>query len=147
MNSMKYFYPLIVQVTVKDDSEWWTSLLQKPILSIMDAHSVPEYSIISVSGILGHMCMEEKKVKAETRWLLIMKILDRTGQIEVRSWTHTMSDFSIHREKPILLKRVRVTAYAGTKMLELIDGGGTAVDSEFPHAGDLTSFWKEPATA
>ena len=72
-------------------------------------------------------------------------ILDRTGQIEIRSWTHTIADFSIYREKPILLKRVRVTAYTGTKMIELIDGGGTVVENQFPHAADLSSFWKEPA--
>jgi hypothetical protein len=116
-------------------------------MSIMDAHTVPEHAIITVSGILGFMCMEEKVVKTETRFLLIMKILDRTGQIEVRSWTHNIADFSIHREKPLLLKRVRVTAYAGTKMLELLDGSGTIVETEFPHAGDLETFWKEPATA
>ncbi len=113
----------------------------------MDAHSISEHAIISVSGILGFMCMEEKVVKTETRLLLIMKILDRTGQIEVRSWTHNISDFSTYRERPLLLKRVRVTAYAGTKMLELIDGGGTIVETEFPHADDLATFWKEPATA
>jgi hypothetical protein len=130
---------------VKDESVWWTSLLQSPTLSIMDVHSMPEHSIVTVSGILGHMCMEEKKVRSEIRWLLIIMILDRTGQIEIRSWTHTIADFSIYREKPILLKRVRVTAYAGTKMIELIDGGGTVVENQFPHAADLSSFWKEPA--
>jgi hypothetical protein len=108
---------------------------------------MPEYSIVSVSGILGHMCVEEKVVKAETKGLLIIKLLDRTGQIEVRSWTRTMDDFSLYRERPILLKRVRVTAYAGIKMLELIDGGGTIVQTEFPHAADLSAFWKEPSNA
>ena len=101
--------------------------------------------MISVSGILGFMCMEEKVVKTETKWLLIMRILDRTGTIELRSWTHTEADFSRHRERPLLFKRVRVTAYAGTKMLELIDGRGSVVETEFPEAADLSAFWKEPA--
>lgn len=92
------------------------------------------------------MCVEEKVVKAETKGLLIIKLLDRTGQIEVRSWTRTMDDFSLYRERPILLKRVRVTAYAGIKMLELIDGGGTIVQTEFPHAADLSAFGRNHLT-
>ena len=128
-----------------EESAWWKSLLHQPTLSIHDVHSQPDYSMISVSGILGYMCMEEKVVKAETKWLLIMRILDRTGTIEVRSWTHTEADFARYREKPLHFKRVRVTAYAGTKMLELIDGGGSVTETEFPEAADLAAFWKEPA--
>jgi hypothetical protein len=44
-----------------------------------------------------------------------------------------------------MLKRVRITAYAGIKMLELIDGGGTQVVDTFDESSDLASFWKEPA--
>ena len=133
------------QVTIRDESPWWISLLQKPVLSIIDVHSLAEHSIISVSGILGYMSTEDKIVRSETKKLLILKIMDRTGCIEVRSWTKSETDFSIHRERPILFKRVRVTAYAGIKMLELIDGGGSIVEWNFPHASDLTAFWNEPA--
>ena len=129
------------------ESTWWTSLLSQPVMSIQDVHSMPEYSMITVSGILAMMVMEEKVVKSETKFLLIMKILDRTGFIEVRSWTHTLADFSAYRDRPICLKRVRVTSYAGTKMLELIDGTGSHVESDFPGADDLARFWREPATA
>ena len=129
-----------------DESTWWTSLLTRPVLSIHDVHSMPEYSMVTVSGILAMMVMEEKVVKSETKFLLIMKMLDRTGFIEVRSWTHTLADFSRHRDRPLLLKRVRVTSYAGTKMLELIDGTGSVAEAEFPEAADLAQFWREPAT-
>ena len=101
--------------------------------------------MVSVAGILAMMSMEEKVVKSETKFLLIMKIVDRTGCIEVRSWTHTQLDFSMYRDRPILIKRLRVTSYAGSKMLELIEGKGSPVEAEFPHAEDLAKFWKEPA--
>ena len=135
-----------MQVTVHDESEWWKSLLTQPVLSLIDVHSMPDYSMISVTGILAMICMEEKVVKSETKFLMIMKIVDRTGCIEVRSWTHTLADFSTYRDRPILIKRVRVTSYAGTKMLELIEDRGSPVEAEFPHAEDLAKFWKEPAS-
>ncbi len=134
-----------MQVTVQDESDWWKSLLTQPVLSLIDVHSMPDYSMVSVAGILAMMSMEEKVVKSETKFLLIMKIVDRTGCIEVRSWTHTQFDFSMYRDRPILIKRLRVTSYAGSKMLELIEGKGSPVEAEFPHAEDLAKFWKEPA--
>ncbi len=129
---------------MKEESHWWKSLLMQPIRSIIDVHGLPEYSMVNVSGILGHVCMEEKVVRSEPRGLMIMRILDRTGGIEVRSWTHKIEDFSNYRDRPILLKRVRVTAYAGTKMLELC-GDGSIFEHEFPFAADLAAFWREPA--
>jgi hypothetical protein len=137
--------PHCLQVNIRDESSWWQSLLQNPVLSIIDVHPLAEHSMVSVSGILGFMCTEDKLVRSETKKLLILKIIDRTGSIEVRSWTLTEADFSIHRERPILLKRLRVTAYAGIKMLELIDGGGSIIETNFPQAADLTAYWNEPA--
>ena len=52
------------------ESTWWTSLLSQPVMSIQDVHSMPEYSMITVSGILAMMVMEEKVVKSETKFLL-----------------------------------------------------------------------------
>lgn len=124
---------------------WWQALLNKPILSLLDVHSMQEHSIISVAGILGFISAEDKIVKNDTRKLLIMKLIDRTATIEVRSWSSNLEDFSRFRDRPIKLKRVRVTAYAGIKMLELIDGGGTQVSDTFDESLDLASFWKEPA--
>lgn len=43
-------------------------------------------------------------------------------------------------------RRVRTTAYAGMKMLELIDGG-SIIDESFTQAADLAVFWNEPAQA
>jgi len=125
---------------------WWQSLLKNPVMSIIDAHTLHENCVINVSGILGFMTIEEKLVKNEVKHLLIFKIIDRTGQMEVRSWTAGISDFSRFRERPIQLKRVRVTAYSGNKMLELIDGDdGTQVEDDFPGAPDLSAFWVEPS--
>lgn len=84
-------------------------------------------------------------VKNDNRQLLILKLIDRTAQMELRSWTTTMDELSQYRERPILLNRVRVTSYAGLKMLELLDGTGTQITDSFPGAADLSAFWKEPA--
>ena len=138
---------IYVQVTVMKEqpNPWWQGLLNKPIMSLLDVHSMKEHSIISVAGILGFLSVEDKIVKCDTRKLLIMKLIDRTATIEVRSWSATLEEFSRFRDRPIMLKRVRVTAYAGIKMLELIDGGGTQVVDTFDESSDLASFWKEPA--
>jgi hypothetical protein len=42
-----------------------------------------------------------------------------------------------------LFQRVRVTAYAGSKMCELIEGTGTVLQEQFAGAHDLAQFWKE----
>jgi hypothetical protein len=45
-----------------------------------------------------------------------------------------------------MISRARVTAYAGTKMIELIDGAFGSVETEsFDQASDLSAFWKAPA--
>jgi len=45
-----------------------------------------------------------------------------------------------------MISRARVTAYAGTKMIELIDGAsGSVVTDSFDQASDLSAFWKAPA--
>jgi hypothetical protein len=49
------------------------------------------------------------------------------------------------RERPIKFKRVRVTAYSGVKMLELVDGG-TVIEESFLQAADLAAYWQEPAS-
>jgi hypothetical protein len=47
-------------------------------------------------------------------------------------------------DKPILLKRLRVTAFASTKIGELLDGAGTIVhDGAFAGSDDLELCWKE----
>ncbi len=125
---------------------WWNSLLSAPVVSLMDVHSLPENSLVRASGIVGFMCVEEKVVRNAPVNLLILRIVDHTGEIEVRSWTRKLSDFSRFREKPIMISRARVTAYAGVKMIELIDGEtGSFVTDEFDSASELMAFWDAPA--
>jgi hypothetical protein len=129
-----------------DPNVWWTDLLRGPSLSIVDVHSACENTIVSVSGILGFLTVEEKLVRNSLVMLLILRIVDRTGEIEVRSWNRKLAEFSHLREKPVMISRARVTAYAGTKMIELIDGAsGSVVTDSFDHASDLSAFWKAPA--
>jgi len=128
---------------VEGDNPWWSGLLSSPCLSITDVCHVPDNSIISVSGIVGSITVEEKSVRCESRELLIVRIVDRTGQIELRSWHSKLADFSRFREKPVMFQRVRVTAYAGSKMCELIEGSGTVLQEQFDGAKDLAQFWKE----
>jgi hypothetical protein len=127
-------------------NRWWNNLLQVPPLSIVDVHSASENSIVAVCGILGFMCVEEKVVRNSVVQLLILRIIDRTGEIEIRSWSRKLSEFSQFREKPVLFSRARVTAYAGTKMVELLDGpSGSVVSDSFDQASDLLVFWHAPA--
>ena len=99
--------------------------------------------MISVSGIVGTISTETKRVKNEDKDLMCMRITDRTGFVDVRSWNHSESEFNSFREKPILFKRVRVTAYAGIRMIELLDASGSQVLSDFEGAADLASYWSE----
>jgi hypothetical protein len=125
---------------------WWSDLMRAPPLCIVDVHSANENTILSLSGILGFLSSEEKVVRNSVVTLLIMRIVDRTGEIEVRSWNRKLSDYSHLREKPVMISRARVTAYAGTKMIELIDGAsGSVVSDSFDQAYELSVFWNAPA--
>ena len=131
---------------VESQNVWWCNLLKAPASLIVDVHSSNDNSIVTVSGILGSLCTEEKVVRNAPVELLIMRIVDRTGEIEVRSWTRRASEFVHLKDKPILLSRVRVTSYAGTKMVELIDGAsGSIVSHSFCGASELAEFWNAPA--
>ena len=130
-------------VSACEESKWWSSLLENRPLRIIDVHDQEENSMISVSGIVGTISTETKRVKNEDKDLMCMRITDRTGFVDVRSWNHSESEFNSFREKPILFKRVRVTAYAGIRMIELLDASGSQVLSDFEGAADLASYWSE----
>ena len=131
---------------VECQNVWWSNLLKVPALLIMDVHSSSDNSVVTVSGILAFICTEEKVVRNAPVELLIMRIVDRSGEIEVRSWTRRASEFVHLKDKPILLSRLRVTSYAGTKMVELIDGAsGSIVSDSFEGASELAEFWNAPA--
>jgi len=122
---------------------WWKQLLEAPRISCLEFHDMPSARIVNVAGVLGFICQEEKIVNGEPKMLLIMIITDRTGKIEIRSWNHSDAEFLQYKERPILLKRVRVCQYAGTRTGELLTGDNgsritTAFDSE-----DLQKYWAE----
>ena len=82
---------------VEGPNSWWDSLLQAQVMSIIDIHSSVENTIVSVCGILGSVMSEEKIVRNKPTNLVIMRIVDRTGEIEIRSWNANISDFSRFR--------------------------------------------------
>ena len=86
---------------------------------------------------------ETKRVRSDNKDLMNMRLTDRTGWVDVRSWNHTESEFRAFLEKPLLLQRVRVTSFAGLKICELIDGNGTVVTSTFDGHKDLEDYWQE----
>lgn len=72
-----------------------------------------------------------------------MRITDRTGFIDVRSWNHGKVEFARLQDQPILFKRVRVTSFGGLKILEMLDGPGTVVLDKFAGDDDLRQYWQE----
>lgn len=126
-----------------EESKWWASLLQVPPLRIIDVHDVEDDLIVSVKGIVGTISTEIKKVKLEDKELLCMRLTDRTGFIDIRSWCHSEAEFERFRERPVCFKRVRVTSFSGMKILELLDASGTVLQDEFDGAADLRQYWRE----
>ena len=124
---------------------FWTQLLDNPVMSIIDVHSMPQNKFVSIAGILALMQSEIKIVRNEEKELVILRIVDRTGSIEVQSWVSKLTDFERYRDRPIQLKRLRISEFSGLKYLEIIDGNGTQIQGQFDEALDLANFWKEPA--
>ena len=75
--------------------------------------------------------------------LLTVRLVDRTGVIMVRSWTHSAEFFQSYVDKPMLIRRVRVTAFANCKIGELLDGDGSEFLTAFDNSEDLSKFWSE----
>jgi hypothetical protein len=111
----------------------------------MDVHSMPLNKFVSIAGIVALMHSEIKIVRNEEKELVILRIVDRTGSIEVQSWVSKLSDFERYRDQPVQMKRMRISEFSGVKYLEIIDGNGTQVEGKFDEALDLANFWKEPA--
>jgi hypothetical protein len=126
-----------------EESKWWQSLLMMQPLRIIDVHDCTDDVLINVAGIVGMMVTERKRVRDQDRDLLCIRLTDRTGYIDVRSWTHCELEFSRFLEKPLLMQRVRVTSFAGTKILELLAGPGTVLQDEFPGQTELQQYWLE----
>jgi hypothetical protein len=122
---------------------WWQGLLTQPVINCMQFHDTPALHIVNISGILGHVQQEEKMVKGSAKNLLVLYLTDRTGKIEIRSWNHSDTEFLPYKERPVLLKRVRVCLYAGTRTGELLTGlNGTTITTHFDN-DDLKRYWSE----
>jgi hypothetical protein len=123
---------------------WWNGIKSYPPLSAILFHEQQDNSVVNVSGILGSVAVEQKQVRSDARDLLTLKIVDRSGIVTVRSWTHAAGLFQPLVDKPVMLTRVRVTSYGGGKTGELFDGAGTIInEGDFVGADDLRQFWSE----
>jgi len=124
-------------------SRWWNALSSNKVLRIIDVHDCEDDSIVNVAGIVGLLSSETKRVRADNKDLMTMRLTDHTGHLDVRSWNHSETEFKSFLEKPLLLQRLRVTSYAGIKICELLDGSGTIAVSEFDGKEALEQYWKE----
>lgn len=128
---------------VSDESKWWQSLATSGYKRIIDVHDCADDSVINVAGIVGLLSSETKRVRSDNKDLLTIRLTDRSGWVDVRSWNHSEAEFSSFLEKPLLLQRVRVTSFSGLKILELLDGDGTIVAPTFSGMKDLEDYWQE----
>jgi hypothetical protein len=92
---------------------------------------------------LGAVISEWKLVRNEQKELLTMRIVDRTGIIQVRSWNHSASNFEHLVDLPIRINRVRVAGFANSKVGELLDAKGSVLETEFEGKADLIKYWSE----
>jgi hypothetical protein len=128
---------------VSDESKWWQSLAASGYKRIIDVHDCADDSVINVAGIVGLLSSETKRVRSDNKDLLTMRLTDRSGWVDVRSWNHSEAEFSSFLEKPLLLQRVRVTSFSGIKIIEILDGDGTIVAPTFSGMKDLEDYWQE----
>ena len=124
-------------------SVWWQGLMQDAPMKLANVADVADNCIVNVAGILGMVTTEPKMVGAVSKTLLTLHIVDATGKLDVRSWNHESDSFVSLSEKPVLIKRIRVLSYAGKKMGELLDNGGSVIATEFPGQKALENYWAD----
>ena len=125
------------------DSTWWRSLLTLAPLSCGAVHDVADNTMVSVSGILGHVSSDTKMVQGVPKTLLTLHMVDFSGKLDVRSWNHNADAFNHLADAPIMIRRVRVTSFAGVKLCELLDGAGSVIETAFTGDAALRKFWRE----
>jgi hypothetical protein len=136
----------IVKVGEDDKHEvcsWWQSLLMQVPKSCGAVHDMPDNSIITISGILGHVSGEMKMVNSAEKALTCLHLVDASGKLDVRTWNHMPDTFKQYVDRPLLIQRVKVTSFAGTKMCELLDFTGSVIATDFPGRIELEKFWTE----
>ena len=121
--------------------QWWINLLPVPPITLLKFQLAPENSIVNVAGILGMITEETKIVHNVPKTLVTLLLADPSGELHVKSWNHVAADFHDYSEKPVLIQRVRVTAFNGTKFGELLSSTGSVLVSDFPGSKGLANFW------
>lgn len=122
-------------------ASWWQELLLHPAKTCGSVHDMADNSIANVSGILGFISTETKIVNGREKNLLTLHMVDASGKLDIRSWNHSADMFLAYVERPVLIRRVRVTSFAGTKLCELLDGSGSVFETSFIGDSALVQFW------
>ena len=122
-------------------SQWWQQLLQQLPKTCGAVHDTADNDIVAVSGVCGHVTSEIKMVHNVERTLTCMHLVDSSGRLDIRSWNHMPDAFQHYVDRPVLIRRVKVTSFAGTKMCEILDGTGSIIETEFPGSTALAKFW------
>ena len=123
---------------------WWQELPSRRPLQAIDFAEAQDNTVVNVAGILGSVHVESKTVRSDAKELLTLRLVDRTGIIQIRSWNHVASEFSAKLDQPIMISRVRVSSFGGMKIGELLDGTGSIVhQDQFSGSVDLAKFWSE----
>ncbi len=133
-------------VCVDDDGnhavvDWWKGLLHQRAMTALEAHSATENSIISISGVVGQISEDTKIVGGKSRVLTTIHLVDSTGKFDIRTWNHVNDQFTAFVDRPVTIQRVRVTAFAGDKLAEFLDGHGSLIVTTFPGSDAMLSWW------
>ena len=124
-------------------STWWQGIPHQPAVSAILFCEQKDNAVVNVAGIVGSVSVEQKIVRNDTRDLVTIKVVDRTGITVLRTWNHSADSFLPHVDAPVLFRRVRVTCFGNQKTGELFDGNGTLLSTDFDGADDLRKFWTE----
>lgn len=123
--------------------DWWCELARLQPVRLSSICDIADNSIINVAAIVGMIVAEHKMVGTVQKTLTTLHLADPTGQFDVKTWNHSPDDFLVFSEKPVLFRRIRVTSFSGTKMGELLDNGGSIIESEFAGKEALRKYWAE----
>jgi hypothetical protein len=134
-----------IVATECDDNQdvmvWWKSLLLPAPKTCGQVHDTADGNIISISGVCGRVSHEIKMVNGVERTITCVHVVDFSGKLDVKSWNHPPSLFASYVDKPVLIKRVKVSSFAGTKHCELLDGDASIFETSFDGMRELAKFW------
>jgi hypothetical protein len=120
---------------------WWKSLLLPVPKSCGQVHDITDGSIISISGVVGRVSHEIKMVNGVERTITCVHVVDFSGRLDVKTWNHSPALFTSFVDRPVLIKRVKVSSFAGTKHCELLDGNASIFETSFDGMQELSKFW------